>query len=158
MAEKKHEVISWRAAEYEYTEKGPLWFLGVSGVAVILIVISIFQGNPFFGLFIFIATLLIISFGRKRPRIFEYEIDKDGIRVEDKIKILFSDIENFSVKEGEGHLNEIFFKKKTVVNPIVRFPIDGKLCKEAEEFLSDKIEQVEHRESLIDIFSEWFRI
>jgi c-di-AMP phosphodiesterase-like protein len=148
--------ISWRAAEYEYVPKSALWYLIIIVVALILTIISLFQRNFFFAVFIIIATAMVIFLGRRRPAVINFGLTAEGVRI-DKILLSFENLENFSIRRRPGYLDEIVLKKKAAVNPFVRMPIDSKTAEEARQFLSEYLEEVEYKESLVDIFSEWLR-
>lgn len=147
--------LRWKAAEYEYREKTPGWFLAVGAISVVLLVIALLQKNFFFAVFIIFAAVIVMVFGKRRPAILEFYLDDEEIGV-GKASFKYNELDGFSVRRRPGHLNEIVLKKKTVVSPFLRIPIDSKLAAEAEQLLGEKLPQTEYQESLVDVFAEWF--
>ncbi len=156
--EQEKKEINWRAAEYEYAQKGAGWYWVLGGICTALVVIALWQKNFFFALFIILAGLIILSLGKKRPEIFEFSLTNDKVKIGERVSCEYKDFENFSVRERPGRLDELILKKKALVNPYLRLPIDSKLAVRAKSFLREKLPEVEHQESLIDIISEWLKL
>lgn len=150
--------ITWRAAEYEYSQKDWVWYAWVSGVAVVLVIFSIWQKNLFFGMFAVLAACMIVFFSRKKPRVLDFKINENEMRAGDNFVLTYDKLENFSIRSRVGHLDEIVVRKKATVNPFVRFPIDSKLALEAKKIIIKKLPEVEYSESIIDILSDRFGI
>ncbi|MDI6734568.1 MAG: hypothetical protein QMD50_03765 [Patescibacteria group bacterium] len=146
--------ISWRAAEYDFIQKDVSWYWIVIGVAAALILIAIWQKNVFFAIFIAIATMVVIFFGRRRPQILDFKISEEEIII-GKLHHKFDVFENFSLRKRPGRLDEIVLKKKKTFNPFLKIPIDSTLAQDARVLLLDKLPEVEYSESLVEIFSDW---
>ncbi len=157
MAKENHseKIISWRAAEYEHIERSPLWYLVVGGASLILSVFSLVGGNFFFAVFIILAFVMLIMLGRNKPRTLDYRLTDEGVGVGPKIFYHYDALEGFAVNDRPGRLDEIILKKKSVFNPYLKLPVDGKTAALAQKMLSEKLPVIDHQESLIDIFADW---
>ncbi len=146
--------ISWKAAEYEYREKGPGWFFVVGVVALVLFIIALIGKNFIFAVFVLFAGVMLVSFGKKRPPIVKFHINNEGVGIGNTF-FEYRRLEEFAHRNRPGHLDEFILKKKTAMNPFVHIPIDSTLALEAKKMLKAKLPEVEHKESLVDVFAEW---
>lgn len=158
MAKQDPKEISWRAAEFEFREKGPLWYLVIGLVSATLIIVSFAQKNFFFAVFILVASLILMFFGRLRPAVFNFKIGEGGINVGDNKFFTYEKLDGFAIVDRPGRLDEIVIKKKTVINSFLKLPIDSKNAAKAKELLSSKLAEIEYKESIIDIFSNLLKL
>jgi hypothetical protein len=152
--EELHNDIVWRAAEHDYSERGPLWYFLIGFSAIILIIISFWQKNFFFAVFVVLASITLMFLGRLRPQIFEFRLEKDGVRIGEKIFYDYDHLEGFAVVSKVDRLDEIVLKKKATLNPYLKLPADSKTAARAKEFLAQKLPEFNYEESLVDIFSD----
>jgi len=153
--ENKQEVISWRAAEFQYVRKGPLWYLIVSLAILFLLIFAFSQKNFFFAFFIIVAGVIIFYFGNRRPRVFDFEVNETGIKIGKSTFYNYNEIEGFFIYEKPQQLNELILKRKTMINPYIRIPIDHKYSEKVKDFLAQKLKEINYQPSLIDILSDW---
>ncbi len=149
-------AITWRAAEYEYSPKDVGWYWIVGGASAAIALVGLWQRNFFFAIFIVLAGVLVIAFGRRRPEVIDFAVGEQGIGVGNRLTE-YDRIESFSVRARPGRLNEVIIKKKAAVNPYVRIPVDAQLAANIRTLLLAKLPEVEHEESLIDTLSDWLR-
>ncbi len=146
--------LSWSAAEHEYTEKDAAWYLTVGGLAFLLLVIALWQGNYFFAVFVVIAGAVLVNFGKRRPKVFEFKVTSEGVGVGEKF-ITFDRLESFMIRKRAHALHELIVKQRAYVNPYLRIPLDGETAQRARELLSEKLPEEEYQESLLDVFADW---
>lgn len=146
--------VSWRAAEYEYVEKTILWYMGVGAAALIIALIGLWQGNFFFVVFIAVAAAVIISLGRKRPQVVEFRVSGEGVAVGRQF-LPYERLQNFSLRARPGRLDELVFMKKTMVAPLLKIAVDGKVGEQVRGVLKEKLPEVERQDSLVDLIAEW---
>ncbi|MFH1161931.1 MAG: hypothetical protein V1696_01495 [Candidatus Jorgensenbacteria bacterium] len=146
--------VTWRAAEYEHVEKTTLWYIGVAAAALIIALIGLWQRNFFFVVFIAVAAAVIIAFGRKRPQVVEFRVGGEGVAV-GKQFLPYERLQNFSLRERPGRLDELVLMKKTMVAPFLKISMDGKVGTQVHDILKEKLPEVEHQESLVDLIAEW---
>ncbi|HXF43973.1 MAG TPA: hypothetical protein VNK70_00660 [Candidatus Paceibacterota bacterium] len=160
MAEKKEakdvsRELEWSAAEYQFTEKSPGWYWLVALTGVAIALFSLIKNNFFFAIFIAIATLMVISLGRRKPRVIEFRLSDTGVAIGDNTFYDYDRLEGFAFLERPGRLHEIVLKKKVVVNPYFKMPIDAKSAEKAKTILLNHLPEMEHEESLLDAISDW---
>lgn len=153
--EESKEEISWKAAEFHYIEKDILWHMGIVLAGVLLLIFAFAGHNLFFGIFVVIATILVMEFGRRRPRILEYAVGKAGLSIDKKLYLPYEKIESFRIHKRQNRLDEIVFKKHSKANPFLYVPVDEKTALSVQEFLLQYIPEDEHDESFAEIIAEW---
>lgn len=148
-----HE-ITWKAAEYEHSAKDTSWYWMIGGAVIFFLILSLWQKNFFFAVFVVIAGVMVGMFGRRRPNIIDFKANDEGIGYGTRF-LAYDQIEKFAVRNRPGHLDEIIIHKKTTINPVVHIPIDEKLRERVQSLMREKLPEIEHQESLVDAFAEW---
>jgi len=148
------EEISWSAAEHGYYEKDLRWYLAVGGVGAVLFILALWQSNYFFAVFVAFAAGVLIHFGKRRPKVLDFRITKEGVGIGERF-LEFDRLESFAVRERPGALHELIVKQRVYMNPYVRIPIDGMTAKRAQEFLAERLPEEEYQQSFIDLFADW---
>lgn len=151
MSDSKEKEIHWHAPEFEYRDKGELWYLGVIVLTAILVLIALWQRNYLFALFVGIAGALVISWGRRFPATLKFSVEEHGIRI-DAIKFhSWGELESFAVHERQDELSEIFLKKRRrSPNPLIRIYAYTDELGKIRERLAEHLPEEEHEESLVD--------
>lgn len=152
--EKNISSVEWSAAEFEYKKKDAWWFVYVILGALALLGYAIWQRNFFFGIFVFLAVILIFMFANKRPETMIFRIDEEGVHIGKGIFIPYKSIEHFFVVEKEHALDEIYFKKRVMMMPYVSIRIDRETLEKAREVLQGHLQEVESKETMVDILSD----
>jgi len=150
----QHEAVTWRAAEYHYVKRDVLWFVLMGGVASLVALFALWRGNFFFFLFIVLAAVMVVVMGRRRPRVLDFSVGDEGVKIGDDAFLKYDDLENFSFRHRPNALDEIVLKKKSYINPHVRLPVDTKTSTRAIAVLENHVDRVEHDDSLIDVLAE----
>lgn len=146
--------ISWRAAEYDHSEKGGGWYLSVGGVAFILLLVALWQRNFFFGIFILLAGIMAIGLGNRKPNVLDFKLTGEGCHL-GKEFYSYDNLENFSLRSRLNRLDEIVFKKKSTFNPYIRVLIDNHTAEKVRIFLVQKLPEVEDQSSLLDVLIDF---
>ncbi len=146
--------ISWRAAEFHYFEKDYLWYVWAVFTGVVLLAFALWQRNFFFAVFVVIATVLFVEFGKRRPRTLDYELNEKEVLIDGRMSIPYKSIESFHVRKRLGLLDEVVFKRATRVNPFIHLPIDEELAVRAREFLLEFLPEDEHEQTIVEIIAE----
>lgn len=147
--------ITWRAAEYDHFEKSGGWYFIVGGVSLILLIIALWQGNFFFGIFILLAGIMVVTFGNRRPDVLEFGLTQEGCNLGRGNFFNYGQLENFSLRNRPGRLDEIIFKKRTSFNPYVRIPVDSQTAEKIRIFLVQKLPEEEYKDSILDILVDF---
>ncbi len=149
--------IVWRAAEREHHDHTREWYLIFGGIAVVLLVVSIFQKNFFFGVFVVIGVFTLLMFHKEIPHIREYALGKEIITI-DAITYHYEDFTRFAVRERKDTLDEIVLYHVSKINPPLRLPIDHVLAEKVRAALKEKLEEIEYDESLTDVMKDIFKL
>lgn len=153
MERKTKNEISWRAAEYEHAHRSPNWFLWAGTIALLLLLFAIWQKSFFFAVFVVIASMLVMSFGRREPGIVDFKISDGGIYISKKL-YTYDEFEHFAIRKRSGKLDEIVLRRKILMSPFLRILIDSKTAEKAREIMKEKLQEVEHEDSLLEVLSE----
>lgn len=80
-----NEAVTWQASEYIQHDKSGLWFLGVAGIALALLLIDFFLIKSWtFGALIVVMAVVTIIFARRPPRIVSYVLTPQSLQVDEK--------------------------------------------------------------------------
>ncbi|MEK7077435.1 MAG: hypothetical protein AAB967_04375, partial [Patescibacteria group bacterium] len=114
------QEITWRAPEFEARAKGGVWYWGSIVIAALLLGASVWQRNFLFGVFIIIAEILLLVWGGKEPRTFEFTLNEKGVGVANQKSYPYADLDAFSVDENTGSawVRIIFRMKSRMKAPI----------------------------------------
>ncbi|MCS6789129.1 MAG: hypothetical protein NZ484_00995 [Patescibacteria group bacterium] len=144
--------IEWEALEYEYYPKNILWFWSSIFIAIIILIIAIWQKNFLFAIFIIIAEVLILIWGNHTPRILKFKINKDGIYIDQYTLYNFEEISNFSTTSSlmdELTIIKLNFKNKLKFNTTILVP--NNILEEIKNIFYEKnIPEIEYEEHFID--------
>lgn len=146
-------VIEWRAAEYEHSEKTTLWYVGLVIAAIALIGIALWQQNFFFGVFVLIAGVIVFLFADKKPSVFDFRVDDEGVTVGGRL-FHYGELNNFAVHQRPGKLDAIVIHRNVNFNPHLMIPADMRTINKVRMLLAEKLPEVEYNESIIEIFSD----
>lgn len=153
--ELSNREIVWKSPEFEHNEKNPLWFLTVLVAALILFVIALWQASYFFAVFIILATGLIFFHGRQLPQLRECRVSERGIKIGGR-QFVYADLENFSIFDRPGRIDELILRRKVLFNPLVHVAIDARFVPGVREMLLKRLPEIPHEDTVLDAFVDWF--
>lgn len=100
--------VSWSASEFIAHEKGPLWYLALAGIAIVLVAAVYFLFHDLVAAFAIIFVAVIFGFlAAHKPRVLAYHIGPEGLSIDNKM-YAFSDFKSFGVV-NEGAFSSITF-------------------------------------------------
>ncbi len=138
-------LATWQAPEFDHTPKSADWYWAVWIIVISISVISILFHDTLLAVLIIIGMLTISLLSNKPPRLIQYEINTDGIRVEN-ILYSYEDLDCFGIEEYEGQIPKLLLKSKKLLVPYIAIPIVG--------FNSDSIKEIldayMHEEKLVE--------
>src|SRR6056297_1446795 len=120
MSEEEQKSITWRAAEYEYRKKGRGWYLTIGVVTFLIAVFALWQKNFFFMVFILIAGVMVAILGNKKPRVVDFYIGEDEVRIGNDVGYTYENIEWYAIVNKENDLNQVVIKTNSKINPIMK--------------------------------------
>ena len=145
--------IKWRAPEFEYFAKDISWSWLVMIIGIIAFAIALWQKNFLFAIFIIIAILLLIFWGKQKPRDIEFTLDEHGLDIEKKKFYPYHSFEGFAVRppiEKSEENTELIFKFKARLKPYFKIRIAVKDVEKFKKYINQSLPEIEYEESMTD--------
>lgn len=114
--------IKWSGYEYEHTEKSADWFWAVSITAISIAIIAIIYDNTLFGIFILIASFMMMTLARRAPRVVDFAVTPKGIQIDGKL-YLYKDLDCFWVDTHIKTEPELIVKTKKSLHRLFFIPL-----------------------------------
>jgi len=147
-------ILKWRAPEINPASKGESWYWIIASVALVVIALSIWQGNFLFAVFIVLSLISILFLSREEKEEFLFSLFKDGIKINDTVYPLTS-FQNFSIFETERDLSFLYLHKHQNISFPLRLPIKTSDIEKIRSFLNNYLTEAEHDESILDSISHY---
>ena len=141
-------LAEWSSYDYQERERGPYWFLFPGGIATLLVIIGILAQSYFFIAFVILAFLVFLMYARRPPRLFNFSINKDGVRV-GNINYPFSNLKSFWIFDRPD-LKELSLQTDKFLMPFLRIPLAGQNPEKIRAILKDFLPEQEHQEFISD--------
>jgi len=151
--EVKKTEIKWIAPEFEYFAKDISWYWLVIIVGIIVIAIALWNKNFLFAIFVIIATLLILSWGKQKPREVEFTLDEHGLDIEKKKFYPYSGFAGFAVRPPltkDEESTDLVFKFKARFRPYFKIQIKTKDTEKFKKYTNQYLPEIEYEESIAD--------
>ena len=152
-------TIKWSSPEYHYYEKDIGWYWLAIIASIILVAIALAQKNFLFAVFIIIAAVLTINWGRRAPETLDFILSDQGLDIGGKKIYPFEDLEAFAIIpiEENAEISELVIKTRGRLNSWVKIiiatersePIKKLLAKFLPEVELSSIKRIVYREYLI---------
>lgn len=143
------ENISWHAPEYIHTHKTSDWYWIVGIVTLTIALVAIILNNLIFAILIIVSAALLTLYASRPPHIQEIVLEKNGIHVGPTFYSYSSDLDSFWVETREFHPKIILKSKKKLMFFIGVLIVDTD-PELVEDYLSQHLPKVEHREPLFE--------
>ncbi|MBD3282273.1 MAG: hypothetical protein GF387_01550 [Candidatus Portnoybacteria bacterium] len=143
--------IKWKAPEFSKKEKTNSWFIIPAIITIILGIIALISDNFLFLITIILAFIVFYVFANKDPRIIEFEISSEGIRIDNKIYD-FDEIKSFWIFYDPPEKKELSLRMSKIFYPYIQIPLKDQDPNEIREFLLKFIKEKRHQDSIIDNF------
>jgi hypothetical protein len=148
MQENGREIV-WTAAEFIEHQKSPGWYLGMIGVALVVVVtVFLLTRDIFNTIMCIVAAILFAVVAGRPPRQLQYAIDDHGIQIGRRF-YPYSDFRSFSVVD-EGAISSI------VIMPLKRFMPSLSLYYDLDDedvigdLLADHLPYAQHQHELTE--------
>jgi hypothetical protein len=140
--------ITWKALEYEHTDKGADWFWAFGIIAVSAILTSVILGNILFALLILIGSITLFIFSVRHPQMAEFAVNQRGIILERKL-YLYNSLDSFWVELDDG-APKLLVKSKKLLMPYLVLPLgDDVDTEELRDYLLDNLDEEYLHEPLL---------
>ena len=122
------EKIEWSALEFEEKERSNDWFWALGIIILAGAVTSIIYSNYFFAILLVLGGILLGSFAIKKPEMILYEINENGVKINNDI-YPYKKIKSFWIQKRSADVaNELpptlFIKSSRLVMPIISIPLE----------------------------------
>ncbi len=148
------EAFVWEAPEYFHREKTKDWFWIFGVIAFTLVVVSIILGDVMFGIFLAVASLTLSIFAHRPPRLVRVELSDRGIII-DRTLYHWSELESFWIRDDDLH-PKVLVKSKKIFLPYIVVPLGEVHPDDVRDHLLQYLEEIVHREPLIQQLMEYF--
>lgn len=150
---KKFE-IQWEAPEFLYQDKDISWYWISIIIAIIILLIAVWQRNFLFGLFVVVAEMMILIWGNAQPRNVKFKITEKGIYLGARQFYFYKELAYFSINdEIDDDWTEICLTFKTKVRSPAKALISNdeveNVCAHMKLFLKEGEYQTTLSDSLI---------
>lgn len=158
--EKPIKEIKWVAPEFEYFAKDITWHWLVVILGIIFIAIALWQKNFLFAIFVIISVLLILFWGKQKPRDVEFTLDEHGLDIEKKKFYPYHSFEGFSVRPPitkDEEFTDLVLKFKARFRPYFKICIKTKDTEKFKKYTNQYLPEIEYEESVADHIAKILR-
>ena len=150
----KPKKINWEALDRITSDKSDDWFWIVGIIAVGGSVLSIYFNNILLAVLILVGTFTLFLQTNSKPRIQNFEINRKGLVVGDKL-FPYSTLESYFVVDEDGwDRDRILFKSKKTLMPLITVPLgESNSPEEVSDFLIEYLDEEHLEESAIERIS-----
>lgn len=143
--------IAWQAPEFVKIGSSD-WLFGVVLVAAGLFVWAIWSLNFLFALFLLLATISLIAWDKKPPKVYEFKVGREGVWIGEKFWPM-DELESFWLfRFPDSSLLSLSPRAKFVSN--FRLPLPQDSEEEALAVLRNYLPEVEENYSLVDLLAD----
>jgi hypothetical protein len=144
-------LMEWRAPEYHFTPKTPIWYWGTIIVALLFLIAALWQKNLLFAFFILAAELLVLVWGSRKPDEVTFGISKRGIHIGERKFHSFRDLAGWNGEDvWEDGLHGISIYLKHQLRPPVRLYVLEEDEPELKRILQSTLPKIDRDETFID--------
>jgi len=156
------ELLAWKAPEHYFFPKSPRWYVAIVVLALIAVVVAIFQANFMFLLFIIIALVVILFLANNTPKMMECALSDEGIAVireglteesaEEGEFYAYPELSGFAIHHNplDTEYSEIILRKKEKLSTYIKIMIADHSALKAKEILDYYLPEFEYEESFSD--------
>jgi len=146
----ENKEIIWHAPEFKYQSKDISWYWLSIIAASILTLVSLWQKNLLFAIFIIIAETMLVIWAKELPKNLQFKLDKKGVHIGRIKSYNYEELSGFHIIEDTDKTGELIFKTKNKLHPYVKILISSKDIPEIKEHLKNHLEEIDYEESLSD--------
>jgi len=142
-----NKKIEWTALEYEEKERGNDWFWALGIIIIASVITSFIYANYFFGIFLILGGILLVTFAVKKPDLVFYELNERGLKIRSRL-YPYKNIKAFWVQKNEER-SILFIKSERMFMPIISMPVKQNIAEEIRNFmLSANVKEEEMEEHI----------
>ncbi|HAM88416.1 TPA: hypothetical protein DDY55_04950 [Candidatus Falkowbacteria bacterium] len=117
------EIYKWQVPEFDKHFRPQSWYILASGIAVVLLLLSLKTANFLFAVIIIIATLIIILHDGKEPDLVDFSMYSEGIMIGKRFYD-YDELKNFSVIfKPSQNVKNLYFEFNGFIKPRLSIPL-----------------------------------
>ncbi|MEO5927041.1 MAG: hypothetical protein ABIO72_00010 [Patescibacteria group bacterium] len=137
---KAQDAFVWEAPDKEVRDRGPRWYLIMSGVALAFVVYAIITGNFLFAFLILLVAIILVLAGNQAPENILIQIGKNGVVVDGKL-YEFKDLYRFAIVYHPPETKVLYIESKKVYQPRLRLFLEDQNPLEIRTYLRTYLEE-----------------
>ena len=137
--------IEWQAPEYKHKEKSIDFFWTIGVIALMMFVVTIWQQNYIFAIFILVSALSLFLFSIRQPQIMTFIIETSGFSL-GKDKYEWKKIKGFHIKK-ESDKAILLIEINKYLLPVYTIPLPLDIADQVRDSLTKVIPNIELEES-----------
>ena len=149
-------IVSWEGEEYVIREKNAGWYVGLTVVTVVLVIISILLRWWTFTAVVILAVVALVLYTVRPPRKIKYVLSGRGMKEGERM-YLYADFRAFGVEMEEGHYAIVLIPRKRF-SPRVRVYFPKEMGEAIVDAFGARLPMEEVRYDILDKMVRWLRI
>ncbi len=147
--------VYWEAPEHNHIEKTGDWYWILGILAVAGSVASMIFNNVLFGVVILLAAMLMFITGNRKPRMLEFEVSANGVRIEHDL-YPYATLESYYLDEFNLMNPQLILKSQKLFMPLIIIPIPEEYIVIIEQLVSTRLPEEHLEEPLAHKILEFF--
>lgn len=149
----ENNKLSWAVPAYSHDKKTVDWFWGLGIIVLAMVIASIILKNYYFAIVLILGGGMMIYFSHKEPETLYYTLDKDGLKIKDRL-YPYKTIKAFWIQRSDSPT--LFIRTDRFFLPEIKIRINNNVADRIQEIFVEKNiaeeEMKEHlSETLMDI-------
>ena len=145
-------ILEWWTLEHDHIPKEGRWFLYGGIAAVVLAIIGLLMQNYFFVLFVVVASLVVYLYAKRHPQEILCSISAHGVQIGRNVYD-FESLHSFWIFYELDGIKHLSLESKKALLPRFSVPLGDADPVTLRRTLIKFVNEVEHEESLADIFA-----
>lgn len=142
--------ISWEAPSFYYNPQKRYLSLVIIALLAGAAALIIFRYDTLTSVFLILASLVLLLYGKQKPTISKIVIDQSGVSIDD-IVYHYKDIKSFWIEYNPGGPKELSLESAKWYMPYVKVLLNEQNPVEIRSLIINFLPEKEHENSLVDI-------
>jgi hypothetical protein len=126
--------------------------------AAVMIIIALWQKNILFGLFILLAEIMLVAFGRQAPVNKVYSLHVDGLFVDDQRVRLFSESSAFAFFDTGRRYVELVLRPSKKIHTYAKVLVPQERVEDVRKVLAKHLPPFEYNGTVSDAMARWLQL
>lgn len=148
-------IIEWEIKHKDEVDRSDYFYYVILGIMILLLGFSIWQKNLLFGIFVILATGMILFLSEQHPETYRFQLtDKELIIGNNEIEYEYKKFSHFDIYEYHESENELLLVFKEKLKPLLKIRLYRGDVEKIKEFMKTKLPQKTTEPSLLDFLSK----